>query len=54
MAIKVKTVAKLIERVDNIYSVGLHASDKNIIDPRNWKVENLLGFALMEARDQLK
>ncbi len=32
----------------------MHCIDKGIENPKNWKGENLLGFALMEVREQLK
>jgi len=38
---------------DKIWGVGLPETDKNIINPSNWKGENLLGFALMQVRDSL-
>lgn len=40
--------------VDKIWGIGLAQDAKNIEDPRTWKGENLLGFALMEVRDNLK
>lgn len=40
--------------VDRIWGIGLAKSDENIYNPANWKGENLLGFALMEVRDELK
>ena len=39
---------------DKIWGVGLLETDKKIIDPNNWKGDNLLGFALMEVRDMIK
>lgn len=38
---------------DRIWGIGLTASDPRAADPRSWRGENLLGFALMEAREQL-
>ena len=32
----------------------LAVDDENIENPFCWKGENLLGFALMEARDEIK
>ncbi|QXP61079.1 NADAR family protein [Olleya sp. HaHaR_3_96] len=39
--------------VDSIWGIGLAAEDKNAQNPKEWKGLNLLGFALMEVRDQL-
>ena len=39
--------------VDTIWGVGLAADDEKIKDPTKWNGLNLLGFALMEVRDQL-
>ncbi|GGG12067.1 hypothetical protein GCM10011344_10930 [Dokdonia pacifica] len=38
---------------DPIWGIGLAQSKPNIEDPNTWKGENLLGFALMEVRDEL-
>lgn len=38
---------------DTIWGIGMLESDKNIKNPNSWKGENLLGFALMEVRDEL-
>lgn len=40
--------------VDRIWGVGLTADDPGIENPAQWKGLNLLGFALMEARDILR
>ncbi|MDR1986223.1 MAG: NADAR family protein [Treponema sp.] len=40
--------------VDTIWGVGLAKDDKKINDPNHWKGENLLGFALMEVREEIK
>lgn len=40
--------------VDPIWGIGLAADNEAVNDPRRWKGENLLGFALMEVRDKLK
>lgn len=40
--------------VDFIWGVGLKWDDPKILDEKNWRGENLLGKALMEARSQLK
>lgn len=39
---------------DKIWGIGLNESDAKILSPRRWQGLNLLGFALMEARDQLR
>jgi len=39
--------------VDKIWGIGLAQDDKAASNPNLWKGENLLGFALMEVRDQL-
>ena len=39
---------------DRIWGVGLPEEDERIRNPRLWRGENLLGFALMEARDNLR
>ena len=36
---------------DGIWGVKLGIEDSRIEDPNQWRGENLLGFALMEARD---
>ena len=36
---------------DKVWGIGLSADSENIKNPLTWKGENLLGFALMEARD---
>lgn len=38
---------------DQIWGVGLAQEDERIRNPKSWRGENLLGFALMEARDML-
>jgi ribA/ribD-fused uncharacterized protein len=40
--------------VDPIWGIGMASDDKDINNPKQWKGLNLLGFALMEVRDQLK
>ena len=40
--------------VDPIWGIGLAKDHKDIENPNTWKGLNLLGFSLMEARDQLK
>lgn len=39
--------------VDKIWGIGMAENDPNIGNPRQWNGLNLLGFALMEVRDQL-
>jgi ribA/ribD-fused uncharacterized protein len=38
---------------DRIWGIGLGAANERATDPTQWRGLNLLGFALMEARDQL-
>ncbi len=40
--------------VDTVWGIGLAESDPKSLNPLSWRGENLLGFALMEVRDQLK
>ncbi len=39
--------------LDEIWGIGLAVEDDRVENPRKWKGENLLGFALMEVRDIL-
>ncbi|MFJ3666707.1 NADAR family protein [Streptomyces sp. NPDC090106] len=39
--------------VDRIWGIGLAATDEGASDPERWRGPNLLGFALMEARERL-
>ena len=39
--------------VDKIWGIGMAKTDENINNPSRWKGENLLGFALMEVREEL-
>ena len=39
--------------VDKIWGIGMADGDPNIGNPRSWKGENLLGYALMQVREQL-
>ncbi|MEV4417688.1 NADAR family protein [Catellatospora sp. NPDC049609] len=39
--------------VDAVWGIGLSARDDGAWDPRRWRGLNLLGFALMEARELL-
>ncbi len=38
---------------DKIWGIGMAADDEHIENPLEWKGQNLLGFALMEVRDEL-
>jgi ribA/ribD-fused uncharacterized protein len=40
--------------VDNIWGIGLAADSPDAANPARWQGPNLLGFALMEVRDQLR
>ena len=39
---------------DRIWGIGMGANNPDAEIPQNWRGSNLLGFALMEARKQLK
>ncbi|MEU0052034.1 NADAR family protein [Streptomyces sp. NPDC006184] len=39
--------------VDPVWGIGLPADDDAADDPQRWQGQNLLGFALMEARERL-
>ena len=39
---------------DKIWGIGMKVETPGIENPSNWKGENLLGFALMEVRDELR
>lgn len=39
---------------DNIWGIKMGVNEKGIENPDNWRGENLLGFALMEARDIIR
>jgi len=39
---------------DRIWGIGMGASNEKAENPILWRGENLLGFALMEVRDELK
>jgi ribA/ribD-fused uncharacterized protein len=38
---------------DKIWGIGMRQDEEGIRNPRNWKGQNLLGFALMEVRSNL-
>jgi len=40
--------------VDRVWGIGLAADDPAAEDPERWRGPNLLGFALMEARERLR
>ncbi|GGQ90000.1 hypothetical protein GCM10010280_41810 [Streptomyces pilosus] len=40
--------------VDRVWGIGLAADDERASDPGRWRGPNLLGFALMEARERLR
>ncbi|RST87606.1 NADAR family protein [Aquibium carbonis] len=40
--------------VDRVWGIGLSAEDDRAVNPLLWRGENLLGFALMSARDHLR
>ncbi|WP_245703570.1 NADAR family protein [Streptomyces lushanensis] len=40
--------------MDRIWGIGLASDDERARDPARWRGLNLLGFALMEARERLR
>ena len=40
--------------VDAIWGIGMAGDHKDILNPEKWRGLNLLGFALMEVRDELR
>lgn len=40
--------------VDAIWGIGMAEDHENSYNPKKWRGQNLLGFALMEVRDELK
>jgi ribA/ribD-fused uncharacterized protein len=40
--------------VDPIWGIGMASDHKDVLNPEKWQGLNLLGFALMEVRDELK
>lgn len=39
---------------DRVWGIGMGQSNEKITDPFAWRGQNLLGFALMEVRDELR
>ncbi len=39
--------------VDRVWGIGIAADDERAADPERWRGPNLLGFALMAARERL-
>lgn len=39
---------------DGVWGIHLSAASPEARDPLKWRGENLLGFALMEVRDELR
>ena len=39
---------------DTIWGIGIDPENPNVQDPRQWRGQNLLGFALMEVRDEIR
>lgn len=39
---------------DGIWGIKMGQTDKDILNPLKWRGENLLGFALMEVRDEIR
>jgi len=39
---------------DSIWGIGLNISDSRSLDPDQWRGRNVLGYALMKARDYLR
>lgn len=40
--------------VDPIWGIGMASDHKDVLNPEKWRGLNLLGFALMEVRNELK
>ncbi|GGY86364.1 NADAR family protein [Streptomyces poonensis] len=40
--------------LDRVWGIGLASDDERASDPERWRGPNLLGFALMEARERLR
>lgn len=39
---------------DGIWGIKMSQTDENVLNPCRWRGENLLGFALMEVRDEIR
>lgn len=39
---------------DSIWGIKMKQTDENILNPVKWRGKNLLGFALMEVRDEIR
>ena len=39
---------------DNIWGIMMEETDENALNPLKWRGQNLLGFALMEVRDEIR
>lgn len=39
---------------DGIWGIKMGQTDENVLNPLKWRGENLLGFALMEVRDEIR
>lgn len=39
---------------DRIWGIGLKADDERALHPNTWQGQNLLGFALMDVREELR
>jgi ribA/ribD-fused uncharacterized protein len=39
---------------DAVWGIRMSANDENATNPMKWRGTNLLGFALMEVRDEIK
>ncbi|UIR56396.1 NADAR family protein [Sphingobacterium sp. SRCM116780] len=40
--------------LDTIWGIGLSENNGKVLNPNTWRDKNLLGFALMEVRDELR
>lgn len=43
-----------VSPMDRVWGIGLTADDERATHPERWRGPNLLGFALMEARERLR
>lgn len=39
---------------DGIWGIKMEETNENVLNPSKWRGENLLGFALMEVRDEIR